>query len=95
MQSNVGMGFQEIGDLLGLVRRQVIQEDVDLLPQRAQLNDSTQEINELVAGVAGRSLAVHLSGTHVQGRVQRERSVTLVLKPMPLDSSRRKRQHGI
>ena len=51
-------------------------------------NRRRQEIDELVTGVPGRSLAVYDAGPHIQRGVERERSVPVIFEAVPLGPSR-------
>ena len=68
---------------------------MDLLARPTQADHFLQEIDELSAGVAGGGFAVHPSAGGVQGGIQRESAVAVVLEAMPLGASRRERQYGV
>ena len=48
-----------------------------------------QQVNELLTGMPPRGHPMNLSGLHLQGRIQRQRSVAIVFESMPLGSSGR------
>ena len=48
------MPLEEIGNRLGFVRREVVEDDVNLLPGPAQRHHFFQKSHEVAAGVAGR-----------------------------------------
>src|SRR5260370_9089596 len=47
------MLLEELADRLGFVGREIVEDDVNLLPRRAQGYDLLQKGDELTAGVAG------------------------------------------
>ncbi len=57
----VRMGRQKIANHLTLVRRQIVQNDVDL-PRRRPFDHLCEELHKLLAGVAGGGLAEHSDG---------------------------------
>ena len=57
MQANVWMQAEELANPLGLVRREVVQDDVDLFLRRPARSHSGQEGDELLTGVTGHGLA--------------------------------------
>ena len=89
------MLLQEVANELGFVGREVVEDDMNLLPGRAQRYHFFEEGNEVAAGVAGRGSSVHAAGLGVQRGIQRKRSMPVVLEAVTLGSSRRKRQNGI
>src|ERR1039457_2554247 len=79
-------------DALGLMRREVVRNDVDL-PAPALAGDHLREKrHELLGGVPLSRLSQNLSGFRIQRRIQRERAVPVVLESVTLDSARRQRQ---
>ena len=64
---------------------QVVENDMDLLSRLAAGYNLIQEGHKLLAGVPGRGLALHLAGAHIQGCIQRQCSVSIVLKTMAFD----------
>ena len=84
VQVDVGVPIQELGDLFGLVRRQVVGDHVDLLGRRLVDDDVCQEGDELRRSVPRRSFAQHLAGFGVERGVQRQRAMPVVLKAVPL-----------
>ena len=95
MKLHARMLLQEVSNELGFVGREVVEDDMNLLPGRAQRYHFSEEGNEVTAGVAGRGSSVHAAGFGVQRGIQRKRSVPVVLEAMTLGSPRRKRQNGI
>src|SRR5712691_11673704 len=60
----------------------------DLLRPPRLLHQLPQEDNKLRAGVPFRGLALHLAGFHIQGGIQRQCPVTVILETMPFGSPR-------
>jgi hypothetical protein len=63
------------------VRGEVVEDDVNLLLGGLLGDDFFQKSNKLLAGVACGRLANDLAGLRIQGRVQRERPVPVILEP--------------
>ena len=82
-------------DRLSFVRGEVVQDDVNSLPRGTQGYDLLQKGDELTAGMTGSSFAVDATGGGIQRRIQRERSVPVVLKAVAFSASWRERQDGI
>lgn len=89
------MLVEELADHLRFMRGEIVEDDVDLLPRRAQGYDFLQKGDELTAGMAGSSFAVNVTGGGIQRRIQGERAVPVVLETVAFGASRRKRQDGI
>ncbi len=85
----------ELVSCLGLVGRQIVQHNVDVLRPAGLVHQLTQKGNELRTGVPFRGLACHLAGLHIQSGIERQGPVTVILEAMPFRSPRRKGQHGI
>ena len=47
VELNLGMRLQEIADCLGLVRREIVEDDVDLLLRPALRNDLSQDVSTI------------------------------------------------
>ena len=62
------MLLQELPYQLGLVSREVVENDVDLRSARAQGDDFLQESNEILTGSSDCSSSVNSAG----GRLQRD-----------------------
>ena len=93
VQTNVWMQAEELADPLGLVRREVVQDDVDLFLGRPAGSHRGKEGNELLTGVAGHRLAHDLAGPRIQRGIEREGAATDVLEAVAFSTTRRKRQH--
>ena len=87
--------IEERGHRLGFVCREIVQNDVDLLAARSSFDDIGQKSQEVFTGVTPGGLAVDLPCFHVQGRVERERPVTVVLESMFFRPARRERKYRI
>src|SRR6516225_7716311 len=92
---NCRVGLKECKNSLGLVRTQVIDNDVDLASWRLAGYDLGKEIDELRGGVTSTGFSQHLSGLSIQSAVKRKRSMAVVLKAMPFGPARRKGQNRI
>ena len=77
------------------MRREIVQNDVDLLLRPARATTSRRKRDKVLAGVARRGFAVHLPGLGIQCRVQRQRAVAIVFEPMPFGASGGQRQHRV
>src|SRR5437867_4842942 len=95
MQVNVLMRGQKLIDALGLVRREVVGDHMNLLAARLVDHDVSEEGDEFCRCVSLGGLAQYLASLGVEGGVQRQRTVSEILKSMPLGASRRERQHWI
>jgi hypothetical protein len=91
----MGMLFQEVAHQRGFVGREVVEDDVNLLPGRAEGDDFLQEGNEVLTGVASGSLSVNPTGGRFQGRIEGERAVPAVLEAVTFGPAGRKRQYWI
>src|SRR5260370_5777694 len=89
------MLLQEPRQQRGIVSREIVEDDVDLLIGRVEGHDFLQEDDKVAAGVACSGLSVNAAGRGVQRRIQRQGSVSVVFKSMALCAARRKRQRRI
>src|SRR5258705_5267204 len=89
------MLLQELPHQRGLVSREIVEDDVNLLIGRPQGYDVLEEDDKVAAGVACSGLSVNAAGRGIQRRVQRQGSVPVVFKSVALGAARRKRQHRI
>jgi hypothetical protein len=89
------MLLKEVSNELCFVGREVIEDDMNLLPGRAQRYHFFEEGDEVTAGVAGRGSSVHAAGLGVQRGIQRKRSMPVVLEAVTLGSSRRERHDWV
>ena len=91
----LGMIGQELCDPLGLMRREVVGDDVDLASLGLQRNNLAQESHKLFGGMVGRGLTQDLAAFGVERSIERERAMPIVLKAVALSSPRAKRQHRV
>src|ERR1035441_6793558 len=102
------MLVEELADRLSFVCGEIVEDDVNLLPRRAQGDYLLEKGDELAAGVAGGGVAGGAGGGGVEGppqreragggierRIQGERAVPVVLEAVAFGASRRERQEGI
>jgi hypothetical protein len=89
------MLLKEVANELGFVGREVVEDDMNLLPRRAPRYHFCEKGNDVGAGMAARGSSVHAAGLGVQRGMQRKRSVPVVLETVTLRSPRRKRQNGV
>ena len=68
---------------------------MNLIVPGAQRDDFLEEGNELTAGVASGRFAVDPPGGRVQGGIQGQCSMAVVLESAAFSTTGRKRQHGI
>ena len=82
------MLFEKALYQVGLVRREVVQDDMHLAIGGLRGDYLFQKRDELLTGVPGGGLADDLTGLRIQSGVQGQRSVPVVFKPMLLCASR-------
>jgi hypothetical protein len=87
--------LQELAHQIGFVGRQIVQDDVNLLVPGAQRDDFLEESNEFTAGVSSGGFAVDSPGGRVQGGIQGQCSMAVVLESVAFSTTGRKRQHRI
>src|SRR5215471_13995809 len=92
---NVGMSGKEFLNPLGLVGREVVDDDVDLLPTRLADDDIAKKRHELLGCVTGGRHAEDFATSGVEGRIQRQSPVPVVLETMALGAARRERKDRI
>src|SRR5438046_10494303 len=85
---------EELSNRLRFMSGEVVDNDMNLLPRRAQGYDFIQESKEITTAVPGRGFSVHPAGFGVQRGIERKRAMAVVLEPMRPGASRRRRQHG-
>src|SRR5215468_11666816 len=95
METDFRVLFEKLLHRFGLVRREIVQHDVNLSRPARLFEQTTQKEQELSTGVPFCCLAFDPSGLHVQGGVEGQRAMTVILKSMSFRSSRRQRQHRI
>ena len=95
VQLHMRMGMQEGLDMGGLVRREIVEDHVNLLAAWLMRHDVGEERDELSGGMACGRSPEHLTGLRVECRVERERAVAGVLKAVPFGAPGGQGQHGI
>jgi len=95
MDANITISLEEFPDSGGMMGREIIGDNVDLLALGQAGDNLFKKSNKLGTGVTKRSLAQHLAGFGVERRVKRKGAVPVVLKTVPLDSSGGERQYWI
>src|SRR5260370_21559942 len=84
VDSKSRVGLEEFTNSVGLVRTQVISNDVDLATWRLACHNLCKEIDELYAGVACTGFSQHLSGLSVQSALERKCSMAVGTEAMAL-----------
>src|SRR3954451_24467114 len=77
------------------MRGEIIENNMNLPCPSGLLYQLTEEGNELGTGMALRGFPFHFAGLDIQGRIERKRSVAIVLETMALGAARRQWQDGI
>jgi len=77
----------------GLVRREVVQNQVNLFPSLAH-HSLVQKPHKRFTGVTGHAAAVHFAGVNLQGGQQGDGSVAHILHTVPLGFPARKAKAG-
>ena len=93
VQMNPWVLSEKFGHLVSLVCREIVSDDVNRALCRLAGQDIGEKPDKLRRGVALGSLADDISSLSGKRRIQRQRSVALVLKAMALSATRRQRQH--
>ena len=68
------MLLEELADCLSFVGREIVEDDVNLLPRRAQGYDFLEKGNELTAGMADGGFAVDAASGGIERCIQGERA---------------------
>jgi hypothetical protein len=84
VQLHARMGGEEGADLLRLMRREIVQDDMDVARPRLRVDDALQERHEVIAGVARCGLADDFADARIQRGIQRQRAVPVVLEAVTL-----------
>jgi hypothetical protein len=69
---------EELLNILGLVRREVVEHHMNFLGPSGTLDQALEKRYELLGSVPGRRHTVHRAGLDVNSGVQRERAVAIV-----------------
>src|ERR671939_175397 len=89
------MRNQKLLHCFGLVRREVVADDMDLFTPSLVGEYVAEESNELRAGMPCCGLAQNLASLSIESSVQGQRAMAIVFEPVPLHAPRRQRQHWI
>src|ERR1700751_3224992 len=89
------MRLEELPGLGGLMRREIVDDHVDLFTAGLVDHDVSEEGDKLRRGVPRSGASQHLSGLGVKGGIERERTVTVILKAVSLGPPGGERQDRI
>jgi hypothetical protein len=89
------MAGEEFANQLGFVSGEIVEDDMNLLPTRAQRYDLFEEGDEVAAGVAGGGFSMHASGLGIQRGIERKRAMAIVLETVTFGASGRKWQNRV
>jgi len=95
VQVNLRMRRQEVLNRLALVRREVVDNHMDLFAAGLVDHDVGEERDEFSAGRVRCSLTQHLAGLGVERSIEGKRAVPEVLETVTLEAPRRKRQYRV
>ena len=93
MQVQLGMIGEELRDPPGLMRREVVGDEMDLATPGLQRNNLAQKSHKLLGGMVGSGLTQDLATFGVERGVARKRAMPIVLEAVALSSPRAQRQH--
>ncbi len=83
------MCSEKLIDFLGLVRREIVCNHMDLFALRLVRDEIRQKCHKLGRGVAFSRLAEDIAGLGIEGCVQRQRAMTVVLEAMAFGATQR------
>src|SRR5438270_13192862 len=92
---NVPMLGEKIINLFRFVRRKIVGDDVNFFALRLVDHNVSEKGDKLSRGMPRGGLAEYLTGLGVEGSVQRQRAVAVILEAMALGAPGRERQHRI
>lgn len=95
MQTHIRVGLQKLSDPRGFVRREMVGDDMNLLPRGLIGDEVRQEGDELLGGVPVGRLAKDFARLGSERSVQGESAVSVTFEAMPFSPPRRQRQHRI
>lgn len=95
MQPHLRMCVQKIPHSLGFMRREIVENDVNLLFRPALRNDLPEEIHEVGAGVTHRRFSMHATGLGVECGVQRQRAMAVICEPVALGAPGTQSQYRV
>src|ERR1700747_1774858 len=88
---DIGVVGQKVAHRLSLMRRKIVADDMNLLAPGLISHEVGQKSYDLGAGMPAHRLAQNFARFGVEGSVQRQRAVPVILKPMAFGASGR---HG-
>jgi hypothetical protein len=68
--------------------REIVRNDVDIAPEGLGRHNLSKKVDEVRGGMALGGLAKDFSAAGIQGRIQRQSAVTVILKAMSLSSGK-------
>ena len=95
MNMHPGVIGQEAFDPLGLVRGEAVADHVYLLAPRLVGDELLQEGDKPVTGMVRGGFTEHLTAAGVEGGIQGQGAVAVILKAVAFGASGRELQHGI
>src|SRR6266508_3414955 len=95
MQPHVRMREQEGAHGLGLMRREIVGDHMNLSPLRLTGHDVAEKVDKGGAGVPRHGLTEDFTRLGIQGREERQRTVPVVFEAVSLGASGRKWQHRV
>src|SRR6478736_5091813 len=95
MKAHLRMRGEELLYTFSLMRRKVVQNDMDFASPFGGCYDLLQKVDKLRARVARCSLADYLAGPDIECRVERKGSVPVVFESVLFCPTRRQRQHRV
>jgi hypothetical protein len=95
VQLDLRVQGEELAHAPGLMGREVVEDDVDLLVARLVGDDRAEKRHELFAGVVGSRVADDCAGPGVECRVKGERALAHVLEAVALGATGRQGQDGV
>ena len=95
VEMDLGVSYEKLLNPLGLVGREVVGNEMNLLAARLIGDHLGEEGHELLAGVARGGFAHDLAVARVERSVQRKGAVAIVFKTVALQAPGRQWQHRI
>jgi hypothetical protein len=95
VQSYLWVLLQEAFHQVRLVSSKAVQDIVNFVPSGLRGDDLFQKPDKLLASVAWGGLADHFAGLRIQGRIQRQCPVAVILEAMLLRTTGRQRQAAV
>ena len=95
VKMHIGMAAEEVPDPLGLMSRQVVGDDMDLLVEGVLGDQCTEEGDELFTGMPCDSSALDLAGPSIERCVEREGAIADVFEAVAFGAARGQGQHRL